>query len=226
MTHFGAPEVRFDALDGILLLHQLNKLHRVTLGALDRFPQSEIENFDLINAIMDEVETDDEGRHDFYRERFREMISLERLELFSSFLLAYAVFEFTCTMMCETVLKTRKSPLLVKDFHDKGLRRIETIFSKIGGASQCFEIDEWRRCKELNSLRDKIAHTGGLVGVGEDDANRLAKLDSVSLVKFGTNEHFLQIALDPLFVDDARSVFEAFLMASQSELEEKLHAAP
>ncbi|MBQ0750244.1 MAG: hypothetical protein KBT70_08585 [Roseovarius sp.] len=214
---------RYDVMDGLIQLQRLRSVSSLACDAIARMPVDSVAEYeDIVSRICEfSPEDKEQERLDLIRSRYMEQEVLERIEAQSALSSAYAAFEFTLTMMAETVLRSSGLGLSLSDFHGKGIERAKVVLRKVGGVSSVFETPSWKKIKDYSELRNKIMHGGGLVGRGSEEAKKLAAIEYVELVDFGEGHDFMQVSLPAFLVRQAFAEFEAFLEALYEELEGK-----
>jgi hypothetical protein len=148
------------------------------------------------------------------------------VQLYSSLLSAYAIFEHTLLVLSENYLKASESVLSVGDFSGSGIEKSKTIISKVGGVGKVFSGESWEKIIRVRTIRNKLAHTFGEVSAADLSSKEKSVFTDTAGVKLEATgvEDRAKIVLHQDFVISVMNLFDDFLEVTNGKLEEQLNA--
>lgn len=115
-------------------------------------------------SYLKSLESDDES--DSERYRHRRDLGADFGQLFpqyhrrSSLLVFFGMFEENCNHLCYSLKEEKALQLSLRDLSDKGIDRSRTYLTKVVGWTLP-ETQDWRNLKEIQTIRNWIAHSSG-----------------------------------------------------------------
>lgn len=118
--------------------------------------------FDAEMSALPEYERDE--YRDFWIDEYETTVEiLPRVQWNAQLLVAYSTFESILQSLCNIVEKRCKLPISVNELGGAGIRRAAEYLKKMASVRSPFETPEWQKALLLGELRNKIAHTNGVV---------------------------------------------------------------
>lgn len=117
---------------------------------------------------------------------------------YSMFIALYQQFEFTMIEACTEMEKDYPNSKKLSELKGKGIQLAEAYLRKVVGISTPFEPTEWKKLKELNSLRNIIIHNDAIIKTDQVDrinlVQRINQWAPVTIQETRTvlSEHFIE----------------------------------
>lgn len=115
------------------------------------------------------------------------------------FIALYQRFEFTMIEACTEMEKDYPNSKKLSELKGKGIQLAEAYLRKVVGISTPFEPTEWKKQKELNSLRNIIIHNDAIIKTDQVDrinlVQRINQWVPVTIQETRTvlSEHFIEL---------------------------------
>jgi hypothetical protein len=140
---------------------------------------------------------------------------LPRVQWNAQLLVAYSTFESILQSLCNIVEKRCKLPISFKELGGAGIQRAADYLRKMAGVRSPFETPEWQRALLLGELRNKIAHTNGVVELQPQNKKSLYfRAGKVEHLRFaeGSKADEALLVLNAEFVEAALIVLRKVLL--------------
>lgn len=208
---WGRDGIRFDADDGI---QQLRYLEKGMSSAIEKI-EEEARGRSVIEEIATESYCDEQEKAEFISEILASNQSAadQTVDIVARafFLSGYAVFETSCVEIARNfeVLTCKKA--ISKKL--KNMAYVEGVGKQTTEAASLFESNNWTDLQHFQSLRNQIAHEGGLFGDSDEDQKlieEVSKFHGISFVPHGHGGDKI-VKLYDLFVRHAFSQFQVFI---------------
>jgi len=212
-------------MSGVQLASGFDRLFIFELDALEMHRAFVAKHFEATTTEFEErfaaeMKAVPEGERDELRDLWIDEYEttveiLPRVQWNAQLLVAYSTFEGILQSLCNIVEKRCKLPISFKDLGGAGIQRAADYLRKMADVRSPFETSEWQRALLLGELRNKIAHTNGVMEVQPNNKKslhyRAGELEHVRFVE-GSKADEVLLVLNAEFVRAALIVLRKVLL--------------